>query len=222
MTDFKANISSNRGAIDIGYVGNLLSEVYHVETPVYLPWFFDYKKKLSVYAGVEVEEELEYENAPVRYGQKSYGAFWLKGGKYNIWDYTGKLIPNEFNDLLMPLATMVDFDRPKVVSKTTTNSGTVKEIYGLGDWTISINGIILPDKYNPYTQQTVAEQMEAIQKFHEIAGSIEVEGQLFAQRKISRIVTESLSFKPVQGRPNMMQYSIEAVSDEDLLLTDIL
>ncbi len=222
MTDFKANISNNREAIDIGYVGNLLSEVYHVETPVYLPWFFEYKKKLAAYSGVEVEEEPEYENAPVRFGQKSFGAFWLKGGRYLNFEYTGELIESEYSDLLMPLATMVDFDRPKIVGKTTTNYGTTKEIYGLGDWTISINGIILPDKYNPYTQQTVAEQMEALQKFHEIAGSVEVEGQLFAQRKISRIVTESLSFKPVQGRPNMMQYSIEAVSDEDLLLTDIL
>ncbi|GEM_PF-264830 len=220
MTDFKTNISNNREAIDIGYVGNLLSEVYHVETPVYLPWFFDYKKKLAAYTDVEVEEELEYENAPVRYGQKSFGAFWLKGGPYNTWDYTGEIILQEYDDLLMPLASMVDFDRPKTVTKTpTSGGGTVKEIYALSDWNISINGIILPDKYNPYTQQTVAEQMEALQKFHEIAGSIDVEGQLFAQRNITRIVTESLSFKPVQGRPNMMQYSIEAVSDEDLLLT---
>jgi len=64
--------------------------------------------------------------------------------------------------------------------------------------------------------------MEAIQLFHEIAGSIEVEGQLFAQRNISRIVTESLKFTPVQGKPNMMQYSIEAVSDGDFLLTETL
>ncbi|MCT4644373.1 MAG: DUF6046 domain-containing protein [Carboxylicivirga sp.] len=222
MTDFKANISNNREAIDIGYVGNLLSEVYHVETPVYLPWFFEYKKKLAAYNGVEVEEELEYENAPVRYGQKSFGAFWLKGGRYLSYDYNGELVEKEYSDLLMPLATMVDFSRPKIVGKTTTNIGTVKEIYGLDDWTISINGIILPDKYNPYTQQTVAEQMDALQQFHEIAGSVEVEGQIFAQRKISRIVTEDIEFKPVQGRPNMMQFSIPAISDEDLLLTDIL
>ncbi|MCT4590514.1 MAG: DUF6046 domain-containing protein [Carboxylicivirga sp.] len=222
MTDFKANISNNREAIDIGYVGNLLSEVYHVETPVYLPWFFEYKKKLAAFTDVEVEEELEYENAPVRYGQKSFGAFWLKGGRYLNFEHSGELVEREYNDLLMPLATMVDFSRPKIVGKTTTNIGTTKEIYGLGDWTISINGIILPDKYNPYTQQTVAEQMDALQQFHEIAGSVEVEGQIFAQRKISRIVTEDIEFKPVQGRPNMMQFSIPAVSDEDLLLTDIL
>lgn len=222
MTDFKANIQSNRKAIDVPFVGKLLSEVYMVETPVYLPWFFEYKKKLGIYSGVEVEQELEYENAPVRYGQKAFGAFWLKGGRYLNFDFTGELREKEYNDFLMPLATIVDFERPKTVEKTIRSGGTVKEIYGLGDWAISINGIILPDKYNPYTQQTVAEQMDALQQFHEVAGSIEVDGQLFAQRNITRIVTEGLSFRPVQGRPNMMQYSIEAVSDEDLLLTDII
>ncbi len=222
--DYKANISENRKGIDMGYVGNLLSEVYHTQVPMYLPWFFDYKKKSLPFPGVEISEELEYENAPVRFGQKTFGAFWLKGGRYLNYDYSGQLIEAEYSDLLMPLATMVDFSRDKNVSKTPTvgGVGTVKEIYGLDDWNISINGIILPDSFNPYTQQTVAQQMEVLQKYHEIAGSIEVEGQIFAQRNITRIVTESLTFSPIQGRPNMMKYSIEAVSDEDLLLTDII
>jgi hypothetical protein len=63
--------------------------------------------------------------------------------------------------------------------------------------------------------------MEAIQAFHEIAGSFEVYGQIFMQRNIVRLVTEDLKFSPIQGKPNMMQYSIKAISDEDLLITDI-
>lgn len=224
MTDYTVNTSNIRKAIDIGYVGNLLSSVYRTEIPTYLPWFFDYKKKSNPFPGVEIEEELEYENAPVRFGQKTFGAFWLKGGRYLNYDYKSELNEVEYSDLLMPLATMVDFSRDKVVTKTPTvgGVGSVKEIYGLDDWNISISGIILPDTLNPYTQQTVSEQMDILQRYHEIAGSIEVEGQLFAQRNITRIVTESLSFSPIQGRPNMMQYSIQAVSDEDLLLTDII
>jgi hypothetical protein len=62
--------------------------------------------------------------------------------------------------------------------------------------------------------------MDAIQKFHDIAGSIGVEGQIFADRNIVSIVTENLTFTPVQGKPNMMQYSIEAISDEDILIID--
>jgi hypothetical protein len=163
------------------------------------------------------------DNQPERLGLKVYGSFWLKGGKHLSFDSQGELVENEYNSLLMPLATMVDFSRNKTVTKTPMvgGAGSVKEIYGLEDWAISINGIILPDDYNPITQQTVAEQMEAIQQFHEIAGAIDVEGWIFSQRNISRIVTESLKFSPIQGRPNMMQFSIEAVSDEDLLLTNI-
>jgi hypothetical protein len=222
MTDYKPTTQDKRKAIDTTFVAQLLSEVYKVETPVYLPWFVNHDKKLAPYQGVETEPENEYENAPVRYGQKSFGAFWLQEGIYKTWDNLGKLVDAKFPKFLMPLATMVDFDRPKIVNKTPIQggNGTVKEIYSLGDWDIDIKGIILPDKHNPYTQQSVPQQMELIQQFHEIAGSIKVEGQIFAQRNIGRIVTESLRFASVQGHPNMMQYSIKAVSDEDFILMD--
>lgn len=178
----------------------------------------------SAYTNVEVlNRDVDYDKAPVRFGQKTFGAFWFKGSACKMWDFNGTLQDIEMRELLMPLATMVEFSRPKTVTKTPTTGGvgSVKEIYGLDDWSISISGIILPDYLNPMTQQTVAEQMEAIQLFHELSGSIEVEGQLFADRHISRIVTEDLKFSPVQGRPNMMQYSINAVSDSDFLLTEM-
>jgi hypothetical protein len=236
---YKPSILDQRPAIDTGYVSRLLSDVFGVESPVYVPWFLERTYKALPYtdvkegtppsglaqafSGVEIlNRDVDYDDAPVRFGQKAFGTFLLKGATYNIWDYRGMLIPVEMKELLMPLATLVEFTRPKVVTKTPTTGGigSVKEIYGLDDWAISISGIILPDNLNPFTQQTVWEQMEAIQLFHEIAGSIEVVGQLFEQRHISRIVTESLKFSPVQGKPNMMQYSLEAVSDGDFLLTE--
>lgn len=228
---YKPSILDSRPPIDTGYIGKLLSDVFGVESPVYVPWFLErtYKSlpfpqvdQKSVILNNDFQESLA-DNQPERMGLKVYGSFWLKGGKHLSFDSQGELVENEYNSLLMPLATMVDFSRNKTVTKTPMvgGAGSVKEIYGLEDWAISINGIILPDDYNPITQQTVAEQMEAIQQFHEIAGAIDVEGWIFSQRNISRIVTESLKFSPIQGRPNMMQFSIEAVSDEDLLLTDI-
>ena len=216
MTEYKPSLADKRPPINTGYIGNLLSEVFGVESPVYVPWFIQRDKKYLPFPDVEVMQDIEYENAPVRYGQKTFGAFWLKGGSYLNYDHTGKLITSKYPDFLMPLATLVDFSREKETFKTPVcGGGTVKETYTLLDWNITINGIILPDKFNPYTQQTVSQQMEVIQNFHEIAGSIIVEGQLFAQREITRIVTETLKFSPIQGRPNMMQYSITAVSDND-------
>ena len=241
MSEYKPSILDKRPNIDTGYVSKLLSDVFGVESPVYVPWFLERTYKAapftevyesvapaglaSAFSGVQLNPEAPvYDNAPVRFGLKTFGAFWFRGGVYKTWDFKGNLVDVELNDLLMPLATLVEFSRSKTVTKTPTigGIGTVKEVYGFEDWSLSMNGIILPDTLNPLTQQTVAEQMDAIQLFHELAGSIEVEGQLFAQRNISRIVTESLKFTPVQGRPNMVQFSIEAVSDSDLLLTDIL
>lgn len=239
MSEYKPSILDQRPPIDTGYVSKLLSDVFGVESPVYVPWFLERTYKALPYPDVKegnpanglaqpYTTELkpvaaDYDGAPVRYGQKTFGAFWFLGGSYKTWDYKGNLIDIELNDFLMPLASLVEITRAKTVTKTPTlgGVGTVKEIYGFEDWNISISGIILPDDLNPLTQQTVAEQMEAMQLFHEIAGCIDVQGQLFAQRNISRIVTESLKFSPVQGRPNMMQYSIEAVSDGDLILTEL-
>lgn len=226
---YKPSILDSRPPIDTGYVGKLLSDVFGVNTPIYIPWFLsrDYRalpymetKQKSPILNHDFQESLA-ETQPERMGNKVFGSFWFNGGAYKSWNHLGELEDSEYNSLLMPLATIVDFSRDKEVTKTPMigGMGTVKEIYGLGDWSISINGIILPDELNPYTQQTIDEQMEAIQSFHEIAGSIEVEGWIFAQRNITRIVTESLNFKPIQGKPNMMQYSITAVSDEDILLT---
>lgn len=222
--DYKTNIqNSEPGKIDLGFVGKLLEETFHM--PVYIPWFIGWDKKLVPYPDLKViNSESDYDNAPVRYGQKTWGAFWFKGGRYLNYDFNGELKEYSYSDILMPLASIVDFKRDKTVTKTPTvgGVGSVKEIYGLDDWTINIKGIILPDEYNPISQQTVEQQMEAIQKFHEIAGSIEVDGQIFAKRNIYRIVTENLTFNPVQGYPKMMQYSIDAVSDEGILITDLL
>lgn len=238
--EYKPSILDQRPPIDTGYVSRLLSDVFGVESPVYVPWFLERTYKAPPYTDVKeatpanglaqaYTTELkpvaaDYDGAPVRFGQKTFGAFWLEASDSKVWnEYTGLLDDVSLRPFLMPLATLVDFSRAKSIIKTPTlgGIGTVKEIYGLEDWSISISGIILPDELNPGSQQTVAEQMEAMQLYNEVAGPIDVKGQLFKQRNISQIVIESMSFKPVQGRPNMMQFDISAISDADFLLTEI-
>jgi len=170
MTEYKPSILDKRPNIDTGYVSRLLSDVFGVESPVYVPWFLERTYKalpypdvkeatppaglVTPYTNVEVlNRDVEYDNAPVRFGQKTFGAFVFKGTEYKIWDYNGTLQDVEMRDLLMPLATLVEFSRPKRVVQTPTTGGigSVKEIYGLDDWSISISGIILPDEFNPLT-----------------------------------------------------------------------
>lgn len=241
MSEYKPSILDQRPNIDTGYVSKLLSDVFGVESPVYVPWFLERTYKAlpytdvkeatppgglaSPYTNVEVKAaDPEYDDAPVRFGLKTFGAFWLEGGPYKQWDlYSGLPVDVEMRELLMPLATLVDFSRAKSIVKTPVlgGVGSVKEIYGFEDWSISISGIILPDSLNPLTQQTVGEQMEALQLFNEVAGSIKIRGKLFTDRQIDRIVIENMSFKPIQGRPNMMQYSIDAISDSDVFITGV-
>lgn len=210
--------------LDVSFVSGLIQDVFGI-TPVFHPELDEKYIQAAAFPNVEMESPApEYDKAPVRFGQKTWGAFWFKGGGiYNAWNHKGKLEEVKISDFLMPLASLVEFRRDKVIKKTTVVGGTgsVKEVYGLEDWSINISGVIIPDEFNPNSQKTVEEQMAIMQQFNEIAGAIEVEGQIFAKREISHIVIESLVFSPIQGRPNMMQYSIQAISDDDILITEI-
>jgi len=224
-SDYKSDLGRAVPTIDVAFVGNLLSDVFGVESPVYLPtWWQGRDYSPETYPGVEMEpDDPEYDQAPVRNGKKTFGAFWLESGTYQFYNNDGELNDKTVGRIMMPLATIVDFSREKSVTKTPVigGFGTVKEIYGFNDWSIAIKGIIIPDDSNEPGHRTVREQQTAIQKFFEAAGSIDVDGQIFAERNISRIVMEDLNFSPIQGRPNMMKYTISAVSDEDILLTGV-
>lgn len=218
MEEFRANINLQR-SIDISYVNVLLGDVFGFPA---LP-FTEVEQEtapdgISSAYTVTLEDTFEYDNAPVRFGQKTWGAFWLEGGKYKSYNHKGELEETEYTELLMPLASLVSFSKPKKV----TEVNEVIEVYMMRKWSINIQVIIINDKDNPVGQQTVIEQMEALQKFHEVAGSVGVKGQLFADREITRLVTLDLKFDPIQGKPGMMQYSLEAVSDNDFLLIELI
>jgi hypothetical protein len=208
--DYKVDMKKHKSSIDISFIRKLLYDVFGEDDLVYTPtWKVD-----------TIDNDPEYNNAPVRLGNKVFGTFWISEGTYETYEFDGSLKKYKYSQFLMPVATIVNFSRQKSIVKTSTigGLGSVKEIYSLDDWKIEIKGIILPDKNNPPAFQSVQGQMDALQKYHEIAGSIAVEGQIFGDRNIVRITTEKLSFTPIKGKPNMMEYSIEAVSDEDILM----
>lgn len=220
MDNYKSNTASTgKRPIDISYVNVLLGDAFGTPAmpyPAVDERFLPNNKTSPVYI-VQTEEAIdEYDNAPIRFGEKTWGAFWFKMDSKGckLWDDKGKLFDIKLPELLMPLASLISFSRPKKM----TEYNEIIEIHQMGKWSINIQGIIINDKYNPVGYQTVREQMEAIQEYHEVAGAIEVRGPVFSDRRISRIVTKDLRFDPIQGKPGMVQYSIEAVSDVDFLL----
>lgn len=222
--------------VDVGLAASILSDVFGVNSPVYLP--YGVQRDLA-YRGYQIPEDIrsgEIENYQIavvedeeadrmsQFGTPVLGSFTIKGGTYKVYDKrSGRLIDKEYADFEFPVATIVDFERPKNITKTPTigSSGTVKEIFGFDDWRINIRGICLNDA-SRQAQQTAVEQQTALIQLNEIAGSLEIEkGKIFFEKYISRIVFENLRISAIQGKPGIIQYEIEAYSDEDILIIDV-
>jgi hypothetical protein len=173
--------------------------------------------KLSVIA----DEEMDRLS---RFGTPVLGSFTILGKAYKMYDEaSGRLIERSVPDFEFPVATIVDFERPKNIIKTPTigSAGTVKEIFGFDDWKINIRGICLDDESRT-AFKTAKEQQEVLIRLNMIAGSLELaEGKVFFEKSINSITIEKLTLSAVQGKPGIIQYEIEASSDEDILLIDV-
>lgn len=210
--------------LDIGFAASLLVDAFGFNSPVYLPYTLKDRYALSdAHYNVEFVSDEQYDRLS-QFGTPVMGLFSVRGGTYKVYDKrTGMLRDKEYDTFEFPVATIVDFGRDKDITKTPTigSVGTVKEIFGLGDWNINIRGICLNDD-SRVKQKTAKEQQAALIALNEIAGSLTIEkGSLFLDKQITRFVIESLSFTAVQGKPNVIRYEISAVSDEDFLIFDV-
>ncbi len=217
-------MANNNNILDIGYAVSLLSNVFDFNSPVYLPYSLSERYALSdADYKVEVVADEQYDRLS-QFGTPVIGSFIVRGGEYKVYDKrTGLLKDKEYSSFEFPVASIVDFSRDKNVIKTPTigSTGTVKEIFGLQDWNINIRGFCMND---PSRKEniTAKEQQLALIALNEIAGALVIEkGSIFLDKQITRFVIESLSFKAVQGKPNLIQYEIQAVSDEDFLIFDV-
>ncbi len=222
--------------INIGYAVSLLGDIFGFNSPIYLPYSLKDRYALNN-ANYLIENEryatnptynLEFASDELidrmsQFGTPVLGTFWASAGVYKVYNYESRLINKEFGDFEFPIASIIDFSRQKNIIKTPTigSVGTVKEIYGLEDWKINIRGICMDDNSRK-SQNTMKEQEFSLMQLNEIAGSIQVKGRIFEQKHITRMTIEALHFTPIQGNPNIMQYEIEAVSDEDFLITEVI
>ena len=85
---------------------------------------------------------------------------------------------------------------------------------GLSDWNINIRGVIVFDDSRE-NQKTVHEQQYALDRLNEIVGSISILGKIFEERLIHHILIQDLRYSSVQGKPEFLQYEIDALSDEE-------
>lgn len=211
--------------INIGYAVSLLGDIFGFNSPVYIPYSLKDRYTLNdaVY-NIQVAND-ETIDRMSQFGTPVLGTFWAVPGDlpYKVYNAESRLVEKEYEDFEFPVVSIVDFSRQKNITKTPTigSAGTVKEIYALEDWTINIRGICMNDPSRK-GQKTALEQEYALTQLNEIAGSIRVKGRIFEQKKITRMTIEKLYFTSIQGNSTIMQYEIEAVSDEDFLISDVL
>lgn len=198
---------------------NLFAEVFGVSSPIYIPWGRELPDFAPEgYKGIQLAQTEEVLRKSWM-GTPVLDSFILDGGKYMRYSENGSLVNFSMDDFLIPAATIVEFSRDMNVSKTKLlgSGGTVKEIYGLNDWSINIRGFCLTDKSRD-KQKTADEQMQTLVLWREIADSINVTGDLFKDKGIYALVMENIQISPVQGYQDMYSFNIQASSDKPIEL----
>jgi hypothetical protein len=153
-------------------------------------------------------ERLSYLGTPI------LNTLTLKGQNYRKYDETGKLTTVQLNDFLMPAVTLSTFSRSKKISKTelVAGYGTVKEMYGFGDWDIEIRGLCLWDPIRLGDATAFAQHL-LIQQFENVAEAIPVVSKLYNSKGINAIVIENIKWEQLEGKPGVIPFRINCVSD---------
>lgn len=188
----------------------------HVITPYQIDNNPPVRSSIAPYMGIQLIEEqealqLSYLGTPVMFPIQFIG----EGERYQVYDTNGKLRNRTFKNFPIPVATLVDFSRAKIISRTNVvgGNGTVKEIYGFDDWQIRMRGVCLADK-----NSSPSFQKEQLLRWQEIAGSVKVDGVLFSEKSIYRVAITDINFTQIQAKPEVIPFEITAISDEPIEL----
>ena len=136
-----------------------------------------------------------------------------------MYDDSGKVYKRKMDDWTLPYSCIIDFSREKIITQTKTlgGTGTVKELFGLDDWEITIRGIAFNDRIWD-NQKSAQEIIDKLVEWNHVCDSIPVVGNLFGRKDIDNIVIKKLSIQPIEGRYNVIPFQIDAISDEPIEL----
>jgi hypothetical protein len=215
------------------YAGTVLREVFGIQSPVYVAnaWFNqpgvlpkgyelpeEQKAQFPNYEAVRVlpQEESEIISA---IGTPVFGDITFEEGAYHIYNkYTGAIETAKYGAYTLPYSCIVDFSRDNniIITPVLGNTGTVKEIYGIGDWDITIRGIAFN---NDKAGNSAHEQINKLIRWADLCDSIAVGGSVFLSKGIDRMAIKSIDIQPIEAKWNVIPFIIEAISDEPIELT---
>ncbi len=142
----------------------------------------------------------------------------FQGKSYQTFDKDGKLVEVDMKDFELPVATLTSIARRKKIIETPVSTGTVKELFGFNEWDININGFCLPDPNQPQKLTTPQQQIDMLRKWEKLADSIRLKGGLPIHPDIHNIVIKDFSTWELKGMPDMIPFSIKAISDRPVEL----
>ena len=197
-------------------ISQLLKQAFGVKSPIYVvePVNEDNNPSVS-YSNIELLPEYYEEESKSWMGTPIIFAGTFKGDTYKQYNDVGEIINVSLNDFELPPATMFSFRRAKNITRTNLlgSNGTVKEIYGFDDWVIDVRGLALDEP-----SKSAAEQIDELLKWERLADAIKVNGKLFNQRKIDRVVMADWSDNLTQGQPGVIPFQFQMYSDEAIEL----
>lgn len=219
---------------DLRYeVGQLFQLAFGVAPPVMLPYPLqvhradlpNFKTENSSqpnigisFDGISVKNDQVERSRMGHFGKPVLFPFQFLGRKdYKKFDKLGVLKTIGADDLCqqtfhLPATTMVDFSRTKIMPETPQNAGApVVEMFGFETWSIRIRGLCLADDAHP-NYPTAAEQKKALLSWENIAGGVEVGGELFSEKNIFFIGLKSFNITQIEGRPNVVPFEINCIS----------
>jgi hypothetical protein len=169
----------------------------------------------GLFGGIEIIEDVNEAFEISSYGTPILFPITFLEGTYKKYNDKGEIVEKKMSKFRLPIASIIDFDRQKIVRDTKVNGGkgSVKEIYGFDNWKITINGILIPDKSQPQNLFEIKDQERELTKWDELASAIEVGCELFTDKRVQYITILSIKFNPMRGRPNIRTFTIDALSD---------
>lgn len=202
-------------------LSKLFSAAFGINSPIFITEPLG-KKALNTfdYNGIGLIEDYYTKEATSWMGTPIIGLLKFKSGTYKIYNSTGILEDIEYNDFVLPPATLFSFRRSKNITKTNLSgsNGTVKEIFGFDDWIVDVKGLAIDTP-----QSSARDQIIAIKEWEELASAISVSGKLFTTKNIHAVVMDDYKEESVQGSPGIIPFSMTLTSDDavELILPDV-
>ncbi len=204
------------------FVVSLLQDVFGINSPIYFPYGDNKAVEYGQFKNVVLLPEETDSSDDVtlsEFGLPVMAPVTFEAGEYNSYDRrTGAPVKRRMSEYTLPFSSVVEFRANNDVTTTQTQggSGTVKELYGLDDWQITIRGIAFSSRIG--AKVDAQEQIDRLVQWRNICDSIPVQSPVFRRKEIYNIVINQLSILPIAARWNAIPFQIEAISDEPIEL----